>query len=273
MKRYLIAVIIIPVLVSGLLLGCDSVPPSEPTNSELQAQVETLQEELNQLREQEKVKALKQAGTYYAILEFCAIGSSGASGIQILTADAVTNTLKASGAFWGLIKATEDPYLLSKCQPQGEWNITPCNCAQVKAYSEGKYTELMSKYYSQQYIDEQLYKLEQARQESAAQAAQAAKEEADRKAAIDNLPVTYRGIGSGRTPTFWTPSGSPNQYKLTLTPTWDGNISINWYQEDTSGTGANLITLKVNQVWRSTGISFGFPESVEAGKTYEYIFN
>ena len=52
MKRHLIPIIIASVLVSLLLLGCSSVPPSEPastqtpTTTELQTQVEALQEEL-----------------------------------------------------------------------------------------------------------------------------------------------------------------------------------------------------------------------------------
>lgn len=126
----------------------------------------------------------------------------------------------------------------------------------------------------QQHIQGQLYTIKQAAAQAAKEEADRLKEKADRLAAIDNLPVTYTMKGNDRTPSFWTPSGSSNyQYKLTLTTTWDGDISINWYQEDASGTGSSLITMQTMQVWRSTGISFGFPESVEAGKTYEYIFN
>jgi len=284
-KPHLIPIIIISVLVSGLLLGCDSEPKSTqtPTNSELQTQVETLQEELKQLREQEKAETIQKAEAYYAIVEFYVGGSSASSStekptagiseptsIQPLTVEAIVSSLTTSSKAWGLIKATEDPYLISTCQPN-EWGQMPVSYSYIKNYAEGKYRELMSEYYSQQYIDNRLYILEQARQESADQAA---KEEAERMAAINNLPFTYTGKGSGRTPSFWTPSGSSNyQYKLTLTTAWDGDISINWYQEDTSGTKSSLITMQASQVWQSTGISFGFPDSVEAGKIYEYIFN
>ncbi len=130
----------------------------------------------------------------------------------------------------------------------------------------------------QQHIQGQLSTIKQTASQAAAQAAKEEadrlKVEADRLAAIDNLPVTYTMKGNDRTPSFWTPSGSPNyQYKLTLTTTWDGGISINWYQANADGTGSTFIPMKLMDVWRSTGISFGFPDSVEAGKTYEYIFN
>jgi len=131
----------------------------------------------------------------------------------------------------------------------------------------------------QQHIQGQLNTIKQAADQAAAQAAKEEadrlKEEADRLAAIINLPFEYTGTGNGRTPSFWTPSGNSyyNQYKLTLTTTWNGGISINWYQEHISGTGSStLITMKTMDVWRSTGVSFGFPNTVRAGRTYEYIF-
>jgi hypothetical protein len=93
----------------------------------------------------------------------------------------------------------------------------------------------------------------------------------EQKPVINTLPFTYTGKGNGRTPAFWDrPAVSSEQYKLTFTPTWDGDISISWYREDTlRSLMPSFITM---EVWRSTGISFGFPDSVEAGKTYEYIF-
>lgn len=272
MKRYIIPTIIVLVLASGVIAGCSGVPSSEPTStqtpttSELQAQVEALQEELNQLREQKKAETLRKAEAYYAVVQYCSAGSSEEVTIKRATAEDIAQILTASGQFWGLIRATEDAYLLSKCQPQGEWHITPCSCSQVKDYAEGKYRELMSEYYSQQYIEEQLALLEHSMEESAIR-------ESEEKVVINNLPFTYTGKGNGRTPAFWNrPSVSPEvQYKLTFTTTWDGDISITWYREDTlRGLKPNLITMLV---WRSTGVSFGLPEQVEAGKTYEYIFN
>lgn len=262
MKQYLIAVIIISVLVSGLLLGCDSEPASTqtPTTTELQTQVETLQEELKQLREQKKAEILQQADAYYAIVKACSAKSSGEVTIKRISEVDIGQILKDAGEFWGLIRATEDPYLLSKCQPQGEWHITPCSCSQVKSYAEGKYRELMSEYYSQQYIDDQLSILEQSM------------ETVEEKAIVNTLPFTYTGKGNGRTPAFRGSRGDVIQCKLTFTTTWDGDISITWYREELEFAllKPRLITM---QVWQSTGISFGFPDSVEAGKTYEYIFN
>lgn len=280
MKQCFMVILATIVLTSIWLSGCgvsDNYMPNDEVQQkqqELEAQVKALQEELRQLKEQKKNETLQQAETYYEIIKFAGSRSpTTIKAVSSITVEEIGKSLAANSKMWSLVEATEDSVLMSRCQPEGEWNWIPCSGVYLKDYAEVKYRELMSEYYSQQYIDDQLYILEQAREESIAQAAQAAKEEAERKAAIDNLPVTYARKGSGRTPTFWTLSGSSNQYKLTLTTGWDGNISINWYQEDTSGTGSSLITLKANQVWRSTGISFGFPDAVEAGKTYEYIFN
>ena len=155
MKQYLIAVIIISVLVSGLLLGCDS-------EADLQTEIDTLRSEIEQLKEQEKAENLQQAEAYYAIVELLPVQSSGE--VKIVTGDemvdAIAEQLRASGVFWGLIKATEDPYLLSICQPN-EWGQVTCSYSHVRNYAEGKYRELMSQYYSQQYIDDQLALLEQ----------------------------------------------------------------------------------------------------------------
>lgn len=168
MKRYLIPTIIILVLVTGLLLGCDNVPPSEPastqtpTTTESQAEIEALKEELNRLREQKKTEILQQAEAYYAIVKLLPAKSSGE--VKFVTGDemveAFAEQLKASSKLWSLIKATEDPYLISIGKPD-EWGRIPVRYSHVRNYAEGKYRELMSEYYSQQYIDDQLSMLEQ----------------------------------------------------------------------------------------------------------------
>lgn len=168
MKQYLISVTTISVLVSVFLLGCGSVPPSEPpstqtpTTTELQTQVETLQEELNQLREQKRAEILQQAEAYYAIVKLLPAKSSGE--VKIVTGakmvEAIAEQLKASGKLWNLVKATEDPYLISISKPD-EWGRIPVRSSYIRNYAETKYRELMSQYYSQQYIDDQLSILEQ----------------------------------------------------------------------------------------------------------------
>lgn len=91
------------------------------------------------------------------------------------------------------------------------------------------------------------------------------------KPVVNNLPFTYTGKGNGRTPAFWNRPTPVYTYKMTLITTWDGDISISWYREATSlAQQPSLFTM---EAWRSTGISFGFPDSVEAGKIYEYILN
>ena len=138
------------------------------------------------------------------------------------------------------------------------------NKAHVRDYAEGKYTELMSKYYSQQYINDQLALLEKP--------TETVEEKVVEKAIVNTLPFTYTGKGNGRTPAFKFPSQTPSyQCKLTFTTTWDGDISMTWYLEDLSKMNPPFVVPV--QIWRSTGISFGLPDSVEAGKTYEYIFN
>ncbi len=129
MKQYLIAVTITFVLVSGLLLGCNSEPASTPTPTpaELQTQVETLQEELNQLREQKGAEILQQAEAYYGIVELCSTQSK--------------ERLMISSDFWNLIKATGDPQLISLCQPQ-EF----CFCFQVNDYCWSMYMERVAEY-------------------------------------------------------------------------------------------------------------------------------
>ena len=96
-------------------------------------------------------------------------------------------------------------------------------------------------------------------------------EKTEEKVVIHNLPFTYTGKGNGRTPAFWNRPTPVYTYKMTFITTWDGDISISWYREDTSGS--QTPSLFPMEVWRSTGVSFGFPDSVEAGKTYEYILN
>ena len=129
MKRYLIAVIIISMLVSGLLLSCDSKSASTetPTSEELQSEVETLRSEIEQLKEQDKAKILKQAEAYYAIVRW-----GSASSQVTIHADPIAQMLGASGQFWGLIQATEDPYLLSICKPEGEEvKVVTCSYSHV----------------------------------------------------------------------------------------------------------------------------------------------
>jgi hypothetical protein len=153
MKRYLIAIIIISMLFSGLLPGCDS----------KQTEIDTLRNEIEQLKEQDKAKILKQAEAYYAIVKLLPAKSSGE--FKIVTGDemteAIAEQIKASGKLWSLIKATEDPVLISECQPEGWLNQIPRSSSYIRSYAESKYRELMSKYYSQQYIDEQLSMLGQ----------------------------------------------------------------------------------------------------------------
>lgn len=176
MKRYLIPILIISVLVSVFLLGCSSVPSSEPTSTqtptttESQAQIKALQEELKRLREQKRAEILQQAEAYYAIVKLLPAKSSGE--VKFVTGDemveAFAEQLKASSKLWSLIKATEDPYLISIGKPD-EWGRIPVRYSHVRNYAEGKYRELMSEYYSQQYIDDQLSILEQSMEKSPAQ--------------------------------------------------------------------------------------------------------
>ena len=262
MMRYLIPIVIALVLVSVFLLGCGSVPPSEPastqtpTTSELQAEVETLQEELNRLREQKKAETLQQAEAYYAVVQYCSAGSSGEVTIKRATAEDIAEILTASGQFWGLIRATEDAYLLSKCQPQGEWHITPCSCSQVKGYAEEKYRELMSEYYSQQYVDDQLSILEQSMEKSPAQKTE---EETEEKAVVNpeveestpkpkvdiTVVVEYEGkwVYQVTTTSYWSfvwYGGSGNTSKVFE------NIRVPWhYRAQISDEGTGPLVLKI----------------------------
>lgn len=258
MKRYLIPILIISVLVSVFLLGCSSVPSSEPTSTqtpttaESQAEIEALKEELNQLREQKKAEILEGAEAYYAILEFCAAGSSEPSGIRRATAESVAEVLKACGEFWGLIKATKDPELISRCQPQGEWHLTPCRCSQVKDYCWSMYKKLIAEYNELQLPGGQLIIPRPPAEKTEEQV-------------VDPLPFTYTGKGEGRTPVFKLEKESlrwPTKYKLTFTTTWDGNISITWYG----------IANNIKRIYRSTGTSPDFPNYVKSGVSYEFAF-
>ena len=77
---------------------------------------------------------------------------------------------------------------------------------------------------------------------------------------ISSLPFTHTGEGEVRTPPFFLKEST--EYKLTFTTTWDGDFCIGWHD-----TENELIR------YRNTGSWADFPDSVEAGKTYEYIFD
>jgi len=271
MKRYLIAVIIISVLVSGLLLGCDSEPASTktPTPAELQTEIETLRSEIEQLKEQERAEILQQAEAYYAIVGFFVGGSSASSStekptagiseptsIQPLTVEAIVSSLTTSSQLWGLVKATEDPYLISTCQPN-EWGQIPTSYSYIKDYAEGKYRELMSEYYSQQYIDDQLSMLEQSVEKSPVQKVE---EETEEETVVVNpeveeitpkpkvditLVVEYKGK--------WV-------YQVTTTSSWSWvwygrsgneskvfeNIRVPWYyRAQISDEGTDPLVVKI----------------------------
>ena len=116
----------------------------QQNRDDLVSRIETLQDELNQLKEQKKAEILQQAEAYNAIVKLCSARSSEPPSIQRITPEAIAESLKASGEFWNLITATGDPQLISLCQPN-EWGRT-CSCSQVRDYCEAMYKKLMAEY-------------------------------------------------------------------------------------------------------------------------------
>ena len=160
-KRYLIPIIIIFGLISGQLLGCNSVTTSsqKPTTAELKAEVERLQNELNQLKEQKRAEILKHAEAYDAIVKHISTLSPTSQKIRALsnmTSQEIGDALFGSAQFQSqlltLIEATEDPVLISRTQPQNQGGflpVIPVTLASIQDYAEAKYKELMAEYNSQ----------------------------------------------------------------------------------------------------------------------------
>ncbi len=76
------------------------------------------------------------------------------------------------------------------------------------------------------------------------------------------IPFVYQGEGGIQTSPFWLETST--KYKITFSTSWDGDFGFG-IQDTNDG-----------YIWamhRSTGSWADFPDSVEAGKTYEWIFD